>query len=336
MEKPLVSLIIPCWNEEKTIERFHEEVTKATTDLNAELEFIFVDDGSTDRTYELICSLADQDSRIRALRLSRNFGSFSAITAGFHHCCGDAVICMAADLQDPADLIPRLVERWQAGYDIVWAAIDGRGDTLTKRLASTLFYGLIRKIALKNLPPQGMNMGIFSRRVIDIFRALPERDNIPFFTILKMGFPQDQIPYFRQNREAGSSGWSFWRRVRAALDVIVAFSYAPVRMISAVGFVTAFIGLVYTAFIVFEYLVFGVSVPGWSSLMVVLLMFSGIQLVSLGFIAEYLWRQSQQVRADPRYIVMEEMGKAPRPEKPPSVKDVHNINVSPARRGQTD
>ena len=310
---------------------FLSETSEAIKDVKADFEFIFIDDGSTDSTYAELKKLADADGRVRILQMSRNFGSFPAVTAGLAHATGDAVICLAADLQDPPSLIPQLIDSWQQGHDIVWAAINGRGDSFSQTLFSGIFYSFIRRIALHNMPPRGMNMGLFSRRVVDIYNALPERDTIPFFTILKLGFPQAQIAYDRQERRAGISGWSFWKRVRSAVDVVVTFSYAPVRLISTVGFLAAFIGLIYALVIVAQSLFFGFEVSGWSSLMVVLLLVSGIQMVTLGFIAEYLWRQSKQVRREPRYIIMDEYGTRP-PTGPKSpVTDVDNINVSPER-----
>jgi len=329
MSKPLISLIIPCWNEEQMVAIFYTETSRAIKNIDVDFEFLFIDDGSSDDTYGALMKLADKDNRVRILRLSRNFGSFPAISAGLYHSAGDAIICMASDLQDPPSLIAKLVESWQAGNDIVWAAIGERGDSNFQKFFSGLFYSTIRRIALRNMPPNGMNVGLFSRRVIDIYNALPERDSIPFFTILKLGFSQEQISYDRQARRAGTSGWSFWARIRSAVDVVVTFSYAPVRLISTVGFLAAVIGLIYAMVIIVQSILFGGVVSGWSSLMVVLLLVSGIQMVTLGFIAEYLWRQSKQVRREPRYIVMEEYGSQLLKKPASSILDVNNINVSP-------
>ena len=329
MSKPLISLIVPCWNEEQMVALFFAETSQAIKDIEVDFEFLFIDDGSTDDTYGALKKLADIDKRVRVLRLSRNFGSFPAISAGMYHATGDAIICMAADLQDPPSLIGKLVESWQSGNDIVWAAIRKRKDTFFQTLFSELFYSIIRRIALQNMPSQGMNVGLFSRRVIDIYNALPERDSIPFFTILKLGFSQAQVDYNRQARRIGTSGWSFWERIRSAIDVVVTFSYTPVRLISTVGFLAAAIGVIYAFVIIVQSLFFEVAVSGWSSLMVVLLLFSGIQMVTLGFIAEYLWRQSKQVRREPRYIIMDDYGSKSLKKPASLVPDVDNINVSP-------
>lgn len=331
MSRPLISLVVPCWNEQQMVAVFHAETSASIRDMDADFEFIFIDDGSTDDTYAELKKLADSDRRVRVLRLSKNFGGFPALSAGLHSATGDAVICMAADLQDPPDLIPKLVKSWLEGHDIVWGTMEGRADSFFQNLTSRLFYSTIRRIALHDMPHRGMNIGLFSRRVIDIYNALPERDGIPFFTILKLGFPQARVAYDRQPRRTGTSGWSFWKRVRSAIDVVVTFSYAPVRLISAVGFLAAIIGILYALVILVQSLFFGAQVSGWSSLMVVLLLVSGIQMVTLGFIAEYLWRQSKQARREPRYIVMDEYGERP-PAKPANpVADADNINVSPER-----
>ena len=329
MDKPLISIIVPCWNEEQMVTLFLAETSQAIKDLRVDFEFLFIDDGSTDNTYEALKKLADSDSRVRILRLSRNFGSFPAISAGMYHASGDAVICMAADLQDPPSLIEKLVKSWQAGNDIVWAAIGKRKDSFFQTFFSGLFYSTIRRIALQNMPLQGMNVGLFSRRVVDIYNALPERDSIPFFTILKLGFSQAQVSYNRQARRVGISGWSFWDRIRSAIDVFVTFSYTPVRLISTVGFFAATIGVIYALVIIAQSLFFEIVVSGWSSLMVVLLLVSGIQMVTLGFIAEYLWRQSRQVRREPRYVIMDEYGSKSIKRPVSMVPDVDNINVSP-------
>jgi len=328
MKKPLVSLIVPCWNEQEVIDLFYQETLDAIAKIDAIFEFLFIDDGSTDATYQHLQSIADADERVKIIRFSKNFGSFPAITAGMHYCTGDVVVCMAADLQDPPSLIGQMLDSWKQGNDIIWAAIDGRGDSPLQSFLSRSFYSIIRRTGLKELPPQGMNVGMFSRRVINVFNALPERDSLPFFTILKLGFKQAQIPYYRKARRAGSSGWSFWKRVRTAVDVIVTFSYAPVRMISAVGFFAAFFGLIYAVVIVFQKVFFGLDVSGWSSLMVVLLVVSGIQMVTLGFIAEYLWRQSRQVRREPRYIIMETHGQIAVDAPVNPVVDLENIDVA--------
>jgi glycosyltransferase involved in cell wall biosynthesis len=327
-DQPLISLIIPCWNEEETVAIFYAETIAVVATMEADFEFIFIDDGSTDATYRKLKELCRADKRLRVLRMSRNFGSFAAVAAGFNACTGDAAICIPADLQDPPSLIPQLFNQWRDGVEIVWAAIDKRNDPFISRFVSGCFYKLIRKIAFENLPLNGMNISLFSRRVIDVYCALPERDSIPIFTIFNLGFHQAEVPYVRATRIAGSSGWSFWRRVRSAIDIIVTFSYVPIRLIGLIGISTALIGFIYAFTVLIEFFFFGIAVSGWSSLMLVLLATSSIQLLILGVIAEYLWRQGRQVRQEPRYIIMDECGVKQRAIPPSLVSDVDHINVS--------
>lgn len=329
-ERPLISIVTPCWNEEECLEPYFQQVNDAISDSEADvdLEFLLVDDGSTDRTPEIMRQIADRDPRVRILRMSRNFGSYPSISAGLYHARGDAAICISADLQDPPTLIPRMIDLWRKGSDVVWAVREGRDDPWAKTLFANAFYGLMRLTSFPDLPRGGMDVGLFSRRVIDVYRAIPERDNIPFLTIFKLGFPHSQIPYRRQARLAGTGGWPFWRRVRTALDVITSFSYTPVRLISATGLLAATVGLLYAVGIVITWLIYDIFAPGWSSVMVVLLIVSGLQLVSLGFISEYLWRQNRQVRNEPRYIVIEDYGGPNLPERDNPVTDPNNINVA--------
>lgn len=333
----LVSLIIPCWDEELCLARFYKETVKTVAGLDEDFEFLFIDDGSTDETFAELKKLVDTDARIRILRMSRNFGSYSAITAGLEHCTGDAAIYLSADLQDPPSLIPDMIASWEDGADIVWAVRSKRSGPLLKNLFERAFYGLMRKIAFPELSKNGMDFALIDRRVINVYRALPERDTIPALTIFKLGFNQTQIHYERPERIAGTSGWPFWRRVGTAIDVIITFSYVPVRLISLIGFLAAGIGLLYALLIVFMWILYGFEIPGWASVMVVVLIVSGIQMVSLGFVSEYLWRQSKQVRAEPRYIVMDEYGEAGTAKPVNSIDDVHNINVaSPNKNSPSD
>lgn len=319
-------MIVPCWNEEKTVATFFSEVSKVIRNVEANFEFLFIEDGSADNTFTELKKLADKDDRIRILRMSRNFGSFSGIAAGFEHCRGDAAIYLSADLQDSPSIIPEMISRWQEGTDIVWAVRNKREESFSR-----IFYRMLGKIALPNIPENGMDFALIGRNVIDVYRALAERDNFPVLSIFKLGFNQQFIDYDRSERTMGESGWPFWKKVRTAVDVIVAFSYAPVRMISTIGILAAVLGLLYALVVIFERLFFGVEVSGWASLMVVLLLVSGVQMVSLGVIAEYMWRQSKQVRHDPRYIIMEEYGAKPSAQSESLVIDVDNINVSPKR-----
>jgi dolichol-phosphate mannosyltransferase len=296
-------------NEEENVQPFYDAV-KAVTDTLPEFrwEFIFVDDGSTDETVSRVLALRKTDPRVHLLQLSRNFGSYAAIKAGFDYAHGDAVISISADLQDPPELFRQFTARWKEGYHIVWGVREGRDDPWRKTMAASLFYRLVRRLALANLPDHGMDCGLFDRRVISVFRHIRDKNSITFMTIYWMGFNQARVPYHRQSRQFGSSKWPVGKRVKAALDVITAFSYLPVRLCSYLGIAVSFVAFLGAAVVLFNRLVLGIGEWGWPSLMVTVLFLGGVQMLMLGIIGEYLWRINSEVRARPQYIVMETYG----------------------------
>ena len=305
----LISVVVPAMNEQENIQPFYEAV-KTVTDslLDYHWEIIFVDDGSTDSTAERIRALREEDPRVRLLQLSRNFGSYAAIKAGFDHARGDAVISISADLQDPPELFRSFTEHWRDGYHIVWGVRERRDDPWGKKLAAKLFYSLVRRLALTDLPKHGMDCGLFDRRVVNAFCQIRDQNSITFMTVYWMGFRQAQVPYHRQARQRGTTKWPLGKRVKSALDVITAFSHLPLRLSSYLGLaisITAFIGAV---LILFDKLVLGFGQWGWPSVMVSMLFLAGVQLLMIGIIGEYLWRISSEVRGRPQYIVMEGFG----------------------------
>src|SRR6185503_13285127 len=205
---PLISVVVPAMNEEENIGPFYQAVGSVLESLSdLDWEIIFVDDGSTDSTVERVLALRESDPRVGVLQLSRNFGSYAAIKAGFDYARGDAVITISADLQDPPELFPSFVKQWRDGSHIVWGVRQKRDDPWTKRVAANLFYRLVRKLALADLPEHGMDCGLFDRQVVDEFRKIKDKNSITFMTIYWMGFRQARIPYDRQNRKFGKSKW---------------------------------------------------------------------------------------------------------------------------------
>ncbi len=305
----LISVVVPAYNEEENVQFFYDAVTAVTNNLSEfDWEFLIVDDGSTDRTVERFRALAEKDRRLRILQLSRNFGSYAALRAGFDHARGDAVITISADLQDSPELFRTFVARWKEGYHTVWGVREQRDDPLTKKVLAALFYQVIRRLALAGLPVGGMDCGLFDRKVIDAFREIPDRNNITFMTIYWMGFRQAQVPYHRRERKFGQSKWPFRKRMKAALDVITSLSSLPIRFISYMGLFISMLSFLAAMVVVFNKLVWGIGEWGWPSLMVVMLFLGGIQLIMLGLIGEYLWRVGAQVRGQPWYIVMDKIG----------------------------
>ncbi len=304
----LISVVVPACNEESNVQPFYDAVTAVTNDLSEfDWEFLIVDDGSTDRTVERLRAIAEKDHRLRILQLSRNFGSYAALRAGFDHARGDALITISADLQDSPELFRPFVARWKEGYHTVWGVREQRDDPLGKKVLATLFYQVIRRLALAGLPVGGMDCGLFDRKVVDAFRDIPDRNNITFMTIFWMGFRQARVPYHRRARKFGESKWPLRKRIKSALDVITSLSTLPIRFISYTGLFISLLSFLAAIVVIFNKLVWGIGEWGWPSLMVVMLFLGGIQLTMLGLIGEYLWRVGAQVRGQPWYIVMDEI-----------------------------
>jgi len=304
----LLSIVVPVYNEETNIEPFYRQLLGALAEVDMQAEILFVDDGSKDGTHEAIALLAKEDPRVKCLRFSRNFGSHAATTAGLRHARGDAAVFISVDLQDPPELIKAFVERWREGYHVVWGVRESRDDPWSKKTLARLFYALIRRIALPEYPPEGMDFGLLDRQVIDVFNSFEEADRIVPTILVWAGFRQAQIGYHRAARRSGVSKWPLRKRIKSAIDVIVSFSYLPIRFMSYFGMLVSLLGFGYGVFLIGRRLFFGLGEAGWPSVMVTVLFLGGIQLIMLGVLGEYIWRTSAQVRRRPLYIVMERIG----------------------------
>jgi glycosyltransferase involved in cell wall biosynthesis len=325
----LISVVVPAMNEEESLHLFYQAV-RGVTDRLAEFdwEFIFVDDGSTDRTLPVLLDLRERDPRVSVIQLSRNFGSHAALRAGIDYAWGDAVITISADLQDSPELFTQFVERWQEGYHTVWGVRASRDDPWNHRVLAGLFYRVLRGIALPGVPPGGMDCGLFDRKVIDALRRIPDGNSITFMTIFWMGFRQAQVPYHRQPRRFGYSKWPLGKRIKAALDVITAYSFAPVRLASYGGVALAGLAVVTEAAALGCAATLGTGL-GWPSLVSLLLFLAGFQLLTLGLLGEYVWRIGTEVRGRPYYIAMNEFSSELRARRSP--RDV--VPLGPAAPG---
>jgi len=276
--------------------------------LDIPTEIIFVDDGSSDKSFDIISHLSQKDARVKCLRFSRNFGSHAALLAGLRKACGAAAVIISADLQDPPELIRDLVEKWRQGYHTVWAVRESRKDPFAKKLFAATFYRLFRRIALPNYPPSGMDFGLFDRRILDNLKRLHEINYFIPGLILWLGFRQAYISYHRRSRHSGRSKWTVRKRTKNAVDAIVSFSYFPIRLISYTGFFVSLLAFLYVVFLVTRKLFFGLGTPGWVSVFVAVLFLGGLQLMMLGILGEYIWRTTDQVRSRPSYILMDQIG----------------------------
>jgi dolichol-phosphate mannosyltransferase len=298
------SIIIPVYCNEPSLRSLHTGLCAgAAPHPGIEHEFIFVDDGSEDASFARLAELAASDPRVRVVRLSRNFGSHSAYLAGLSVARGQCVAVIAADMQEPPDLPWRMLERWSPATPIVLANRGSRKDGRSRVLFAELYYRLMRRVAFPNLPRGGFDCFLIDRRVANELLGLNEPNPSVTGLVLWTGFSFAQVEYDRLARPYGRSHWTFAKRLKLFIDSVVAFSYAPLRVMSAVGVSVGFVGFLYAAWIVLWKLTAGVDVSGWSSLMAALLVLSGAQLIALGILGEYLWRTLDAARRRPNFLI---------------------------------
>ena len=304
-----LSLIIPMHNEAEVLPTTLAAVHAALGGLGVEYEIIGVDDGSTDETFAVLSGLAAADPRLRGLRLSRNFGKEAALSAGLDHCDGDMVVPIDADLQDPPALIADFIALWEAGYDVVYGVrTERRSDTFFKRATAGVFYRIFNRISDVPIPGDTGDFRLMDKAVVQALRVLPERNRFMKGLFAWVGFRQVGVPYARPERAAGTTSFNGPRLFRFALDGITAFSTAPLRVWSLVGLAGATAALGYALFLIVHVLVQGRDIPGYASLMVVLLLFSSFQMIALGVFGEYLGRMYQEIKGRPLYIISDRVG----------------------------
>jgi dolichol-phosphate mannosyltransferase len=312
---PLITLVVPVYNEAGNLRAFHEAAGAVMQSLpEYDWEFVFIDDGSRDASFEVLSELRGGDPRVHALRFPRNFGSHVAIAAGIDYCRGDAAIVMAADLQDPPALIRDFVDRWRAGFDVVWGARTGRDDGVLRARAMSLFYALVRRFAIPTYPKGGTgSFCLITRPVIDAFRQCNERNRLTFGLVAWSGFRETSVPYHRPQRLTGASSWTVRKMFKAALDTFVSFSSLPIRTISFLGVLVSGFSFVFGVYVLINQIFFGTRVQGWTSVMLAVLLLGGVQLLMIGVLGEYLQRILEEARARPLYIVERTLGLMPPP-----------------------
>lgn len=301
-ERPLISLVIPCYNEEEAVGPFFEAADRVLPGLD--LEFVFVDDGSRDATVALLKARAANDPRVRIVVLARNFGKEPALTAGLDNCRGDVVVPMDVDLQDPLEMIPVFLEKWREGYDVVYGVREDRGsDAPLKRGFALGFYRVFNRISHDKIPENAGDFRLMDRRVVETLRQLPERVRFMKGLFAWVGFRQVGVGYVRAPRSAGETKFRFWRLWQLALDGIFGFSSLPLKVWSYVGVVVSGVALVFAVFIVLRTLIYGRDTPGYASIMTMVLLLGGIQIFSMGVLGEYLSRVYTEVKGRPLYLV---------------------------------
>jgi glycosyltransferase involved in cell wall biosynthesis len=299
-----LSVITPAYNEADNLPLLHRRISTVLDSLEVDWEWIVVDDHSADDTFTTIADIAKQDSHVQVIRFARNFGSHKAMLCGLDHAKGDCSIVLAADLQDPPETIPPLLAKWHEGAQVVWAARAGReGEKASKVGLARLYYLLMRRVVgLKEIPSMGADFFLIDRSVMDALRQFNESNASILALITWMGFRQTTITYDKRARKHGRSGWTLEKKLKLALDSITSFTYLPIRLMSYVGLVVAMLGFLYAVVVIINALA-GHAVQGWASLMVVLLVIGGIQMLMMGVLGEYVWRALDEARQRPRYLI---------------------------------
>jgi dolichol-phosphate mannosyltransferase len=301
---PFVSFLLPCYNEGAVLAETYRRVKAVGESLEKPYEIVFVNDGSTDDTLLQMIQLSLHDQAVVVLDLSRNHGHQLALSAGLHYCSGDRVLIMDADLQDPPELLPKMLALMDEGADVVYAQRRSRpGDSVLKRMACAVFYRFLKGMSEIPIPVDTGDFRLISRRVLELILQMPERHRFIRGMVSWVGFRQTAFLYDRDSRFAGETKYPFWRLMRLALDGIVAFSTRPLALASYAGIAFAACSLVILVYILYSWLYVGTTPQGWASLMMVITVMGSIQLFVLGIIGQYLGRMHEQLRGRPMFIV---------------------------------
>jgi glycosyltransferase involved in cell wall biosynthesis len=306
-----LSVIVPVKDEEQAIVPFIARLTPILDELFADgaWEILFIDDGSEDATMAAILAAHGRDSRIRALSLSRNFGKEAALSAGLDHASGKAVIPMDVDLQDPPEVIGQMLERWREGYEVVYGVRRNRStDSLPKRLTADLYYRAHNYLSDDKIPEHAGDFRLLDRSVVEVIRRMPERNRFMKGLFAWSGFRQTAVEYDRVPRSVGKTKFRYWKLWTLAIDGITSASTMPLRVWSYMGVMIALLALVYAIFLAIRTTLFGIDVPGYTSIMVATLFLGGVQLISLGVLGEYVGRILVETKQRPIYVIRQKVG----------------------------
>jgi glycosyltransferase involved in cell wall biosynthesis len=299
-----VSFIIPIYNEEENIHRLSERIQKVAGEIGLTYELLFVNDGSRDRSVELIRAMAKQNPAVRYINFSRNFGHQVAVSAGLDHCKGEYIVIIDADLQDPPELIKEMYARMQEGFEVVYAKRRSRaGESFMKKYTARTFYRILSAITSIDIPLDTGDFRMIHRKVVEVLRHMPEQQKFLRGQISWAGFRQTYVEYDRDERHAGETGYTYKKMIRFALDGITSFSNMPLKFATMLGFLVSFISFILSLWALYSHFISKNYVQGWTSLMLVVLFIGGVQLVCIGIIGEYISRLSANVRNRPLYII---------------------------------
>lgn len=309
MQNQTISIVIPVFNEELVIGRTYERLSAVMGDMPYPYELLFVDDGSTDESLHILDGIADGDDKVHLISFSRNFGHQAAVMAGIEYARGDAVVLIDADLQDPPEVIPQMVEKWREGCDVVYGKrIKRKGEGVFKKVTAFFFYRFLRSMTETDIPKDTGDFRLMDRRVCDWMRLLREKRPFVRGLVRWVGFKQTYVEYVRDERAAGETKYPLKKMLGLATDGIFSFSYKPLKLAGYVGFALSLISFVYILVVLYQRLFTQQFQPGWASLMAIILFFNGIILIMLGILGEYMGRIYEEVKDRPLYIVARSRG----------------------------
>jgi dolichol-phosphate mannosyltransferase len=307
--KPVYSIVIPAYNEESVLAESYKRLTAVMSALETPYELIFVNDGSLDTTADILDGMAGRDNCVKALHFSRNFGHQAAISAGMDYAAGEAVVIIDADLQDPPEVIPKMIEAWRAGSEVVYGKrLSRKGETVFKKLTARMFYRVLRKVTNVDIPVDTGDFRLLDRKVVDTMKRISERNRFMRGLVAWVGFSQTPVEYVRDERFAGETKYPFRKMVKFALDGITSFSYMPLRIATTLGAALSALSFAYLIVIVCQALFTNTTIQGWASTVSIILISQGIIMMMLGMIGEYIGRIFDEIKGRPLYIVARSEG----------------------------
>ncbi len=307
--EPNYSVVVPMYNEEEVILRTYRRLKGVMDGTGEPYEFVFVNDGSRDRSAEIVKELCQTDPNVRLIDFSRNFGHQVAISAGMDYAQGKAVIVIDADLQDPPEVIPDMIRKWKEGYDVIYGKrLKRKGETVFKKTTALMFYRLLRSLTSVDIPVDTGDFRLIDRKVCDALSGLKEKNRFIRGMVSWVGFNQTSVEYVREERAAGETKYPLKKMIRFALDAITSFSYKPLKLATYIGFVLSLSSFLYLLIVLYQKLFTNSTEPGWASIIAINLFFNGIVLLMLGVIGEYIGRIYDESKNRPLYIVKETKG----------------------------
>lgn len=303
-----ISIIIPVYWNSDTLMMLYEDMKAKILEKLGDYEIVMVDDGSGDNSWEIMNQIKAMDSKVKLVKLSRNFGEHAALLAGLHYCTGDCAVTKQADLQEDSELILEMYDKWKEGNKVVMAIREERDDPALKKFFAGMYYALVRKFIMEDMPKGGCDCYLIDRQVIEVIEMLDEKNSSLTLQVMWVGFKRANVYFHRKAREEGESRWTLGKKVKLVVDSMMSFSYTPVRMMSAVGSLFFCASIIWALIIVIQTLTRGADVAGWASIMALILCSSGLIMLMIGMLGEYIWRTLDESRNRPPFLVDETRG----------------------------